>query len=233
MRISYLTVCVNYVDYLAVSYKHNKGLFDDYTVVTSPEDSATQAFCQKNGLGCVITDVFYQEGAAFNKGAGLNVGLAARLQSGHAFDWVAIMDADTFVPMDFRAHLVRAKLDKEWLYGCKRVLIPTWADYQTALGANGGWSQLKVPNGFGFGWFQLFNWDSAAIKGQPWGEWYPQSYDCTECDWKFFRLWGDLRDEYTRSIGRLAELPFCAFNLGPDGVNHTGRVAPQFSPSSL
>lgn len=235
MRITYVTVCVDYLDYLAVAYQHNRGQFDDMVVVTAPHDVATQRFCVENQIGLQVTDVFYRGGATFNKGAGLNEGLQlayARTQSkGESLDWVAIMDADTFVPHDFRAQLVAANLNRELLYGARRTLLPTWGHYQIMQGEQDGWSQLKTPDGHAFGWLQLFHWDNPLFQRLPWGAWYPQTIDCRDCDWMFMRaLGGDLADEYTRSVGNVAKLPFHVFNLGPDGVNHFGRRSVEFAP---
>lgn len=225
MRISHVTVCVDYLDYMEVALHHNRPEFDEFVVVTSHADRATQAFCAFHQITCVVTDAFYRGGAAFNKGAALNEGLAA-LRPGA--EWVCIMDADTFVPPGLRSHV--AALDKEWMYGARRVLLPTWADYE------GLWTRdiesHQCPEGFAFGWFQLFHWDSAAIKACAPGTWYPEGRDCTEVDWRFFRRFGDLVPGYESAVGRIAKLPFRVFNLGPDGINHTGRKsAPFVSPS--
>lgn len=230
MKITYVTVSVDYSDYLEVAHRHNRGQFDDHVVVTAPHDLATQDFCVKNGFGLQVTDAFYTRGAFFNKGAGINAGLQlAYARANGAPEWICLMDADTFVPPDFRERVEAMGLDKEMLYGAQRTLLPTWRDYQTYLGEQDGWSQLKTPNGFAFGWLQLFHWDSAAFKALPSGAWYPQTPDCRDCDWMFMRNWGNLADEYTRAVGNVAKLPFNVYNLGPDGVNHFGRQSLSFS----
>lgn len=236
MRLSYVTVAVNYLDLLRVAHHHNLGAaaFDDYVVVTSLRDAETVAWTQAHKeITPVYTDAFYEPaGVAFNKGAGLNEGLRALegtlAQQGARPEWVAIMDADTFVPPDWRAQLKALTLDREWMYGARRVLLPTWADYERL------WTDdldtFACPEGFGFGWLQLFHWDSAAFQGLPAGEWYPQGRDCTEVDWRFRERWGGFDVPYTVPNGKLAELPFRVFNLGPDGVNHKARVSPPFAP---
>ena len=232
IKLSYVTICVDYLDYLSISYRHNRENFDDMIVVTAPHDLATQRFCVESNMGLQVTDAFYQHGAVFNKGAGLNAGLqlayARAAARGETLDWVAILDADTFVPLNFREHLERLILDPECMYGARRVLLPTRVDYEDWVSGRRPEGSFKSPNGLAFGWLQLINWQSSAIKGRPWGEWYPQSRDCTECDWRFMHFWGDLADEYTRTVGNVRELPFSVYNLGPDGQNHVGRRSPPF-----
>ncbi len=233
MRLSYVTTCVHYLDRLRVAHHHNLGQFDDYIIVTSPQDIETVGWTQVHKeVTPVYTDAFYRNGAVFNKGLALSEGLnalqATLAEQGARPEWVAIMDADTFVPHDWREQLKRANLDKEWMYGARRVLLPTWADYEGLW--TRGIESYTVPDGFGFGWLQLFHWDSTAFQSLPQGAWYPQGRDCTEVDWKFRNAFGDFEVPYTVPRGKLAELPFRVFNLGVDGVDHMGRVSALFAP---
>ncbi len=232
-HITYVTVSVDYSDFLGVTIPHNRAHFDDMVVVTAPRDVATQQLCVENHVGLAVTDVFYQQGARFNKGAGLNAGLQLaniRAKAG-PLEWVAIMDADTYVPPEVDLRATVDTLDKEWFYGCERTLVPTWEDYQLVLADPArADKELTSPRGFGFGWFQLFHWDSAVIKGCAPGQWYPQSIDCTECDWRMMVKWGNLINDYQDAEGKVGKLPFKAINLGKDGENHGGRISPRFGP---
>ncbi len=238
MRLSYITVCVDYLDMLRVAHHHNlsAAAFDDYIVVTSPHDHATVNWTQGHKeVTPVYTDAFYRNGAKFNKGLALAEGLNA-LKSICEPEWVAVMDADTFVPPDWRAKIAgvgsaapEVQLDKEYLYGARRVLLPTFAEYERL------WKDdietFASPEGYGFGWLQLFHWQSEAFQtllasGAP----YPSGRDCTEVDWIFRNAWGDFEIPYTVPRGKLAELPFKVFNLGKDGENHFGRVSAPFVP---
>ncbi len=234
MRLSYITTCVNYLDRLRIAQYHNEGQFDDMLVVTHPTDHETLVWTQSRpDIIPIVTDAFYREGAVFNKGAALNEGLNA-LRQICTPEWVAIMDADTFLPPDGRAQLnelaAAGKLDPEWFYGVERVLLPTWGDYERLWRDDIG--SFESPRGFAFGWFQLFHWGSSAIQSKPVGEWYPTGPDCTEVDWRFFRTWGNLEPGYEAATGRIAKLPFKAFNLGLHGVDHQGRRSAPFAPPS-
>lgn len=239
MRLSYVTVCVNYLDRLRIAHHHNlsAAAFDDYLIVTNQRDLETTGWTQAHKeVLPVYTDSFYEpRGVAFNKGAGLTDGLRALegvlAEQGAKPEWVAIMDADTFVPPDWRAQLQGLTLDPECLYGARRVLLPTFAEYERL------WTDdletFASPEGYGFGWLQLVHWDSAAFRGlRESGEWYVASRDCTECDWRFREHWGGFDVPYTVPNRNLRELPFKVFNLGVDGVDHQGRVSAPFVPPS-
>ncbi len=236
MRLSYVTVCVNYLDYLRVSHHHNlsAAAFDDYVVVTTTEDKETTAWTQAHKeITPVYTDAFYRNGARFNKGLALSEGLNA-LKSICEPEWVVTADADTFCLPDWREQIVgtpetppRVRLDKEWLYGAERVLVPTWKDYERL------WvddlETFESPKGFAFGYWQLWHWDSQAFQSRiAAAEMYPTGNDCTEVDWRFYRSWGNLEPGYERATGRIAKLPFKVINLGPHGVNHQKRVSEPF-----
>lgn len=240
MRLSYVTVCVDYLDLLRISHHHNlsAAAFDDYIVVTSPADHETVNWTQGHKeITPVYTDAFYRNGATFNKGLALAEGLNA-LKSICDPDWVCTMDADSFVLPDWRSQIVgtpenppKVKLDKEWLYGAERILLPTWADYERLWADD--LDTFESPKGFAFGWLQLWNWNSQAFQSRiATGELYPSGRDCTEIDWRFFRAWGDLVPGYESATGRIAKLPFKVANLGPHGVNHQKRVSAPFVPPS-
>ncbi len=230
MRLSYVTTCVNYLDYLRVAHHHNlsAAAFDDYIIVTTTEDKETLNWTQGHKeVMPVYTDAFYRHGARFNKGLALTEGFNA-LRSICNPEWVAVMDADTFVLPSWREDIKNANLDKEYMYGARRVLLPTFAEYERL------WTDdldtFKCPEGFGFGWLQLFHWQSKAFQAQ---QDYPTGNDCTEVDWKFRNRWGDFEVPYTVPRGNLRELPFRVFNLGKDGENHFGRVSAPFVPPTV
>ncbi len=228
MRLSYVTVCVNYLDYLRIATHHNVGQFDDMVVVTSMDDTATINWIQSQPyITPVYTDAFYRNGATFNKGLALSEGLNA-LKSICEPDWIGIFDADTFVGPDFRQQVTTLGLDKECMYGARRVLLPTFEEYERLW--KDDLDTFTCPEGFGFGWTQLINWNSEAIKSCKPGEWYPGGPNCRDIDWVFREKWGGFDVPYTVPNRNLKELPFRVFNLGEDGRNHFGRVTPPFVP---
>lgn len=229
MKIDYITACVNTLDYLEVSYKHNKKEFDRFTVVTSDRDPETQKFCKSNGINCVVTEAFYRPGAKFDKGFALNWGFNTIRNDA---DWIVNADCDVYVPENWRERL--PPLDKEYFYGSRRVLLDTYQDYLDSQSGKKKDVDFEIPLGIGYGYFQMFNWNSSVIQNTDisHGElWYPYSPrgDCCESDWMFRNKWGEhAPHDYTRVIGKLQELPFFVYHLGKHGQNHFGRVSPKF-----
>ena len=62
MRLEAIVVCVNYSDFLEHTLPENMKYFDRVVVVTSPEDRATQALCNRLGVDFIETTVFYEYG---------------------------------------------------------------------------------------------------------------------------------------------------------------------------
>lgn len=113
-------VCVDYSDFLAWTLPHNRAQFDSMVVVTTPEDKKTQALCSHYHVKCVTTDVFYENGYAFNKAAGINVGLKSLSRKG----WVVHMDADILLPPRAKEMLERSQPNKDFIYGLDRMNCP-------------------------------------------------------------------------------------------------------------
>ena len=127
MRIEAVVVCVGYADFLCWSLPLNRQHFDDMVVVTSTEDERTARVCEVYNVRCVKTNIFKEE---FNKGAGINLGLAQL----KCTDWVVHLDADIVLPSRFREMLKVAQIEPENIYGCSRmnaVGFRAWLQYFT------------------------------------------------------------------------------------------------------
>ena len=124
-KLEALTVCVNYSDYFEHVVEANYRIFDKWVIVTTDDDFGTKALCATYGLSCVVTDVFYKNGASFNKAAGMNEGL--KLISSDAF--VIFIDAD-IVLHDLTRHTFDSlKFEKDTLYGCDRLICTGYDKY--------------------------------------------------------------------------------------------------------
>lgn len=184
MRIECVTVAVEYSDFLAWSLVFNKKHFDNWIVVTSKSDSKTQALCAYHHVRCIPTDVFYENDQAFNKGAGINIGLNAIKGN----DWVAHMDADIILPPRAREMFEqRASLDPASIYGIDRMMCQKFEDwvnfvaepevqhtdevYVTANAFPLGSRIAKTDNDgyIPIGFFQLWNAKRTGIKSYPMG----------------------------------------------------------------
>ena len=243
MKLQLLTVCVNYADFFAQTGAANRGIFDKYVVVTDIQDTEVTALCAEYGFTCVKTDVFYANGAKFNKYAGINEGL--KLIDADA--WVCFVDSDIVLQKDTRRVLEKLNLDPTCLYGIDRVnctgfenwqkykdskgvLIENWmltpaglelgarlVHYYGHHGENGrfeGWRPL--------GFFQLCHRSAFDI--------YPQEEagGADHCDLLFSRLW-DRSKRFL--IPELMSVHLESESGNNSGINWHGRKSKPFIPN--
>lgn len=131
-----VTTCVNYADFLDVTLSENLHHFNEFVVVTTPDDLATQNVCSKHGVICVETNVFSKDGAHFaaGKSHAINLGLAHLKQT----EWLLHLDADIVLPDRFRAMLDKAALDLTCLHGADRLEVRS----------HDRWSQVQGDEGY-------------------------------------------------------------------------------------
>lgn len=237
MRINAVTVCVDYSDFLAHSLPYNKSLFDRLIVVTSKTDRATADLCEHHHVECIKTDVFYKDGATFNKGAGINEGLKAL---GGA-DWVCHFDADIVLPPRTRDILNRIHLDPTNIYGVDRLMCRSfddWANYMSKpevqhscesyiqanafpLGVRVG--KLKESGWLPIGFFQLWH---PALSGHTE---YTEHGTADRGDMRFALQWPR---QHRVLIPEIVGIHL-ASEIPGDGMgsNWNGRRTPHFGPS--
>lgn len=155
-----LTVCVDYSDFLEEVIVFNKKHFNKYVVITSNKDIKTQNICKKENVGCFITDSFYENNNPFNKGLAISLAIKK-----YQFkDWLLIHDGDICLPFDLKENLNFEKMDIEKMYGCSRKFIPTYNEWKKCLSDKNNFNKYKRFEGYGCGFFQLFNMNSSIIK---------------------------------------------------------------------
>lgn len=140
MNLECVIVCKDYSDFLAHTLPINMNYFDDVVVVTGYDDKETHALCDKYGVECLKTDVFFDNGDTFNKGRAINLGL----QNLKKKDWLLHLDADIVLPHRFRDMLFRNKLDPKNIYGADRLNVygyEAWEKLRPRLipHYSGGW----------------------------------------------------------------------------------------------
>ena len=99
-----LVTCVNMSDYLIESIKHNRNLFSEYYVLTSPEDSDTKNLCNSYSSKTIEFDSFFLENASFNKSGGLRFA-QEYLHKLYPDKWILLMDVDIILTKDLDLHL--------------------------------------------------------------------------------------------------------------------------------
>lgn len=244
-KIEAVTVCVGYGDFLAETAKHNANLLDRWIIVTSPDDEETREVCRVHDLETVLSNDHERaaggfQGGSFNKGRLIDRGL----DHCSANAWRLHLDADTVLPGAFRRLLPGAHLDENKLYGCDRIMVRSYEQWQSLL--RSGWlshthCSVNLPAGLevgtrwalatsGYvpiGFFQL--WHSAA------DEWrgrrhrrYPIHHgDAARADVQHAMQW----DRRQREL--LPEIVVAHLDSGTSqlGSNWNGRTTPRFGPA--
>lgn len=128
-KIEAVIICNEYADFLRQTLPHNKQFFDRVVVVTTPEDKATQRVCEFYHVQCIKSKRLRPNSKHFCKGAGINDGLADLSKDG----WVLHLDADIWLPPQFRNVLTLANLGKKHVYGIDRFNVKGWDAWQQFL----------------------------------------------------------------------------------------------------
>jgi glycosyltransferase involved in cell wall biosynthesis len=179
----------------------NRLLFDNITVVTSPDDLMCKKICDKYGVNCVITNRMYEDGAIFNKGKAINEGIKSIVNP----DYILLIDADIIIEKEIDLNL----LCEDTFYSMDRIILPDYVSYLK-------YEESRYLDGIrrdeenGYGYFQLFNYKEK------------QSYPEISND----AAWSDLifRDKFIKR----KKIDGYVIHLGLDCMNWKGRVTDRF-----
>ena len=241
MKLTAITTCVGYDDYLRVSMPVNGNHFNWWEVVTTPGDHGTYAeansyFADHFNGNVFQCDEFTKDGATFNKGAAIN----GALNCDYGDAWILLLDADILLPAHFRENLEALTLDRNCIYGMYREECD---DVHRFLA--GDRSHLKKQHGqaarsIGMGMFTLFHWDSQTMRERrEAGGWlYPDWYGGAErSDRKHMSHWRpEHRGDSSMARGSPIGIPLPdslgkLVHFGPhpqhERPNHAGRVSPR------
>jgi hypothetical protein len=215
-----ITTCVNYDDYLSLTLSNNKQYFDSVVIITSSEDYATQKLAHKHELKLLVTDRFYEEGAAFNKGRAINEALR-KLKN----QWICHFDADIWLT----GPLPNLKeLEANTIYGYPRKMCPdknSWLHYLDG-GTTKRWQQLSPSNFIldnqtinqylPLGYAQIF-YNAENVS-------YPEnSKDASESDVRFSLAF----EKQCCLPGHVIHLP--SVGNYREGANWRGRITPRIN----
>ena len=210
-KIEAVIVCVDCDDFLEITLPLNKKFFDNILVITSPNDTNTQKVCKENGINCIITNKFYENGDVFNKGRAITEAFNSLKYK----EWVVHLDADIIIPDKF-LDLNLNKLDKNVLYGGQRTFVWTYSDLLKLQSGEKKTSDFKTIPGEGCGFFQLFNFQSRAIKQSNSNDIYPSFPNAGESDILFLK-------KFHPDVVSVGKLDMNCIHLGPHGTFHNGR----------
>ncbi len=233
MYLEGLVICVDYSDFLAHTLPHNKTHFDNLIVVTDTKDEKTKKLCEFHHIRCVQTDIFYENGNSFNKGAAIDYGLSLLENK----DWVIHLDADIYLPPLTRSILENIPLETHKIYGADRLMCPSYEKWTEFLNnpqkIQEGWVYIHMdafPIGVrlaeynnkdaGYepiGYFQLWNPKGSGVFNYPTEHDYCDRTDVLHCK-KFARKDRELLPEII-----VIHLESEGLSVGSMGKNWKGR----------
>lgn len=241
MYLEGIIICVNYSDFLAHTLPHNRNHFDNLIVVTDTKDEKTKELCEFYHVKCIQTDIFYENGDSFNKGAAINYGLS-HLENK---EWVIHLDADIYLPPLTRNILENLPLESHKIYGADRLMCPSYEKWMEFLNnpqkIQEGWVYIHLDsfpigvrlaeynnkNG-GYepiGYFQLWNPKDSGVFNYPTQHDYCDRTDVLQCK-KFARQNRELLPEIV-----VIHLESEGLSVDSMGKNWKGRKTKLFQSS--
>lgn len=198
-----IVISVDYGDLLSITLPRNMRHLDSCLVITTPGDSETQKIAAAvPRVEILTTDVFYANGAKFNKGAAMEAGFDRIGRDG----WILIWDADTlfpdWMPLD--------GIDPECLHNAPRRILQDPRQWHPGF----DW-RLAPPtiDRVHPGYFQLFHAGAEALKGRK--DWYEPTYThCGGTDYFFECHWPSAQRR---------KFEWHVLHLGPRDSNWCGR----------
>lgn len=212
-KLDVIIISVNYNDYLIITLPKNLEVFENITVITTPEDEMCQKICKKFGVRYITTNVMYELGAKFNKGKTLDFAIKMLNDPGY----VLLLDADMIINRKIDTSLLK----RDVLYTTDRVIIEDLDKYKVYLDNTKHFLKNQTVNvdERGIGFFQLFHMLSSCINRELI---YPTDSDDSS--------WTDLK--FRDKFSKRENLELEAIHLGPAYTNWSGRNSEKFLPES-
>lgn len=210
-----ISVCVDFHDILNLTLKHQHHHFHSMTFVTSPEfySSTYEVTREFPNTQVLQTDLFYADGAIFNKYRALEWGLD---QIGR-YGWMCILDVDIIWPklLDLSRYLRRGYLYSPLRHICDPIPeeIPDEKD----------WQRYPIHQQFRewAGYTQIFHADDERLGTPPWHD-----ITWTHCGGGDSFLQAKWPPEYK------IRPPWQCLHLGKPGVHWCGRSGERMDGSS-
>jgi len=207
-----ITVCVEYDDLLAITLPRNAKYFSDIVVVTTLNDFRTQrVVADVHNARCFLTELFFYDGAKFNKGLALEHGFDVLGRDG----WICVFDPDTLFPSNMQL----PELQIGHLYSPKRRILSDPKSWREDL----DWNTCEIYEEREYaGYFQLFHADDLILRDKPW--YGIRSPDASWCDSEFEYKWPDHLKHRT---------DFEVLHLGQPGMNWCRRITPRLDGGEI
>lgn len=227
--------CVNYDDFLARTLDRTVEVFPRTWVVTAPSDRRSITVSRQYGAKTFITDVWWQDGASFDKGAAINEWVLKCVPS--ASCWILILDADIYLPPGIEERLQHLK--RHVLYSAQRRMCLSETEWhQFCSGQLSIWdfpvSHIPIKDGKAWGhkptsnpaglqgYFQLFFLNEQASKKE--GLFSP-SGSAENYDLEFALRYPGWAREYLSG--------YEVIHLGKPKANWNGRVTRRWNDEGL
>lgn len=178
MKIEAVTVCIGYGDFLLHSAKYNAAQFDRWIIVTEPSDEETREVCRKYSIECLLSKDG-KSGGNFVKGVLIERALQHLSKDG----WRVHIDADIVLPNRTKMLLEAAKLEEECIYGCDRIMIKSYEEWEKLLSSGWLYSSHDFHN--------RLNW---PVGFQPGSRWVGKNEGWVPIG--FFQMWSGASDIY-------------------------------------
>lgn len=152
MKISIVSVCVNYSDEIAYTYKYNQEVYHkhNYWIITTPEDYKTIDFCLANSISYYTTRAFYDNNAMFNKARSINA-LFRDKKEVLDNEWILLTDSDMIC-----ANVLKYWIDNPDNYDCMRIKDALYSGHREFILDDGSIKKPLTTDKF-YGFFQLFH----------------------------------------------------------------------------
>jgi hypothetical protein len=114
-----LVTSVGMDDYLEVTLRHNRALFERYYVLTSSADEKSIEICYRHGAEAILYKKFFEnKECKFDKYGGQRYAQKI-LHELHSDKWILMCDTDIILPKDI-ASIEMSTLDKKNIYSVYR-----------------------------------------------------------------------------------------------------------------
>lgn len=210
MHIEGITVCVNFDDLFALSIERWANALDHIIVVTDTTDERIgDLVAPYQNITLYRTDIFYKNGAMFNKGAAVE----ESLDMAYLRDWVLFFDGDIVPPEDLRQRIEQENPQCGTLYNAPRYQCNNLDLLNHAIR---NWDMMKlfrIDDREFPGYFQLFHSKDANVQQRP----------LLETNWKSAASY-DSVFQWKWDGEHKHRFNFPLIHCGPHGTNWCGRA---------